>query len=78
MELTYYPDTDTLTIRFSTRISEETDEVLPGFYLDYDSEGKIVGIDIDNAGKVVDLAEILAAGFPQTCQIELRSESAIG
>jgi uncharacterized protein YuzE len=64
MKLTYYKDTDSLYIDLSSRPSAETREVSEGIALDYDSEGNIVGIDIDNASGKIDLKEVMLSRLP--------------
>jgi uncharacterized protein YuzE len=48
MKLSYHPDADSLYIDLSERPSVESREVSRGVVLDYDSSGRLVGIDIDN------------------------------
>lgn len=55
MKLNYYPETDSLYIDLSERTSVESREVSEGVVLDYDADGKLVGIDIDNASAKVEL-----------------------
>ena len=55
MKLNYYPDTDTLYIDLSEQTSVESREISEGIVLDYDADGNLVGIDIDNASEKVDL-----------------------
>ncbi len=52
MKLNYYPETDSLYIDLSSRSSKESVEVSEGIVLDYDEDGDITGIDIDNCIKV--------------------------
>lgn len=66
MKLSYYPETDSLYIELSQRPSVDSEEVAPGIVLDYDAEGKVVGIDIDNASKVSDLSVLEAVSLPLT------------
>ena len=49
MKLNYHADTDSLYIDLSERPSVESRKISEGIVLDYDSEGRLVGIDIDNA-----------------------------
>jgi len=65
MNLKYYEDTDSLYIDLSARPSAESREVSEGIVLDYDSDGNLVGIDIDNASRKLDLAEINLTSLPQ-------------
>jgi uncharacterized protein YuzE len=58
MKLNYYEETDSLYIDLSSKKSVDSKEVSEGVVLDYDGEGNIVGIDIDNASKKLDLKEI--------------------
>ncbi len=64
MKLNYYPDTDSLYIDLSEKPSTESREVSEGVVLDYDAEGNLVGIDIDNASKKVELKELSLKKLP--------------
>ena len=59
MRLNYYPDTDSLYIDLSEKTSADSVEISEGVVVDYDSEGNIVGIDIDNASKKIALKQLL-------------------
>jgi uncharacterized protein YuzE len=64
MKIAYYPDTDSMYIDLSLKDSVESKEVSPGVVLDYDSDGNITGIDIDNASKKLDLQELTLSKIP--------------
>ncbi len=64
MKFQYYPETDSLYIDLSKKISAESREIAEGVVLDFDSNGKLVGIDIDNASQVVDLSRLEAESLP--------------
>jgi len=64
MKLNYYPDTDSLYIDLSEKFSVESREISEGVVLDYDAEGNLVGIDIDNASKKVHLKELTLSKLP--------------
>ena len=64
MKLNYYRDTDSLYIDLSARPSADSREVSEGVVLDYDEEGNLVGIDIDNASRKLDLSELVARHIP--------------
>ncbi len=66
MKFHYYQDTDSLYIELSERVSSDSDEVAPGVVLDFDAEGRVVGIDIDHASTVVDLSKLEAESLPVT------------
>jgi len=64
MKLNYYPDTDSLYIDLSERLGTESREISEGVVLDYDAEGKLVGIDIDNASNKVELQKLILSRLP--------------
>ena len=64
MKLNYYPETDSLYIDLSEKTSMESKEISDGIILDYDAEGSLVGIDIDNASKKVQLKELILSRLP--------------
>jgi uncharacterized protein YuzE len=68
MKLTYYPDTDSLYIDLSEQPSVESQEISEGIVLDYDASGNLVGIDIDNASKKVQLKELTLSKLPTEIQ----------
>ena len=68
MKLNYYPDTDSLYIDLSERPSASTREISEGVALDYDAEGNLVGIDIDNASTKVERKELTLSKLPTDIQ----------
>ena len=64
MRLNYYPETDSLYIDLSEKPSIESKEISEGVVLDYDAQGNLVGIDIDNASKKVQLKELSLHKLP--------------
>ncbi len=64
MKLAYYPETDSLYIDLSEHPSVESREVSDGIVLDYDANGELVGIDIDNASRKVHLKRLVLSGMP--------------
>jgi uncharacterized protein YuzE len=64
MKLNYYPETDSLYIDLSEKPSVDSREISEGIVLDYDAEGNLVGIDIDNASKKVQLKELTLSRLP--------------
>jgi len=69
VKLNYYRDTDSLYIDLSARPSVETREVSEGVLLDYDEQGNLVGIDIDNASHKLDLSELVTSHLPLTASV---------
>jgi len=68
MKLNYYPETDSLYIDLSSKPSKESLEISEGIVLDYDGDGHITGIDIDNASHKIDLNEIILNKVPAQLQ----------
>jgi uncharacterized protein YuzE len=68
MKLNYYADTDSLYIDLAERPSVESREISEGVVLDYDAEGNLVGIDIDNASQKVDLKKLTLNKLPAVIQ----------
>ena len=68
MKLNYHPETDSLYIDLSERTSVESREISEGVVLDYDAKGNLVGIDIDNASKKVQLKELILSRLPGKIQ----------
>ena len=68
MKLNYYSDTDSLYIDLSEQPSVESREISEGIVLDYDAAGNLVGIDIDNASRRVDLKKLILNKLPAVIQ----------
>jgi uncharacterized protein YuzE len=64
MKFNYYPETDSLHIDLAERPSVESQEVAPGVVLDFDRDGRLVGIDIDQASTVVNLSRVETKSLP--------------
>jgi uncharacterized protein YuzE len=64
MKLNYFPETDSLYIDLAEQPSVESREISEGVVLDYDSRGNLVGIDIDNASRKVDLKRLVLSRLP--------------
>jgi uncharacterized protein YuzE len=62
--MNYYPETDSLYIDLSEKQSAESREVSEGIVLDYDAAGDLVGIDIDNASRKVQLQQLILSNLP--------------
>jgi uncharacterized protein YuzE len=64
MKLSYFPDTDSLYIDLAEEPSVESREISEGVVLDYNAEGRLVGIDIDEASKRVQLDKLVLSRLP--------------
>jgi uncharacterized protein YuzE len=68
MKLNYYSETDSLYIDLSEQRSVESREISEGVVLDYDAAGNLVGIDIDNASRKVELKKLTVNKLPAVIQ----------
>jgi uncharacterized protein YuzE len=64
MKLNYYKDTDSLYIDLSSKPSADSRPISEGIVLDYDADGNLVGIDIDNASRKIDMKEVILNKIP--------------
>ena len=64
MKLNYYPETDSLYIDMSEKPSVESKVISDGVVLDYDKDGNLAGIDLDNASLIVNLKELVLNRLP--------------
>ena len=64
MILQYYPESDMLYIKLVDGISSESEEVVPGIVLDFDEHNQVIGIEIEDAGKMVDLSRLELQALP--------------
>ena len=54
MKVTYDPEVDVIRILFREGVIAESDEDKPGVILDYDEQGRLVGLEILDASQRVD------------------------
>jgi uncharacterized protein YuzE len=64
MKISYHSDTDSLYIDLAEKASAESREISEGVVLDYDAEGNLVGIDLDNASRKVELKKLVLSKLP--------------
>ena len=55
MKLHYYPETDSLYVEFKSRPGADIIEDTDGLNVDLDADGEVVGFDIDQASRRLDL-----------------------
>lgn len=60
----YHSDTDMLYIKLAARVSLESVEVAPGIVLDYDDRNQVIGIEIEDASRLVDLSRLEVSSLP--------------
>lgn len=68
LKLSYFADTDALYIDLSEEPSVESREISEGVVLDYNAAGQLVGIDIDEASKPVQLDKLVLSQLPSTVE----------
>lgn len=59
--VTYRAEDDAAYVRLSRAVVHESEEVAPGIILDYDSDGRIVGLEILDARKHLAADALVAA-----------------
>ncbi len=64
MKLVYDSGTDSLYIDLVDRPSAESREVADGVVADFDSQGMLVGLDIEHASQRLDLSTLVAEDMP--------------
>jgi uncharacterized protein YuzE len=64
VKLHYYPETDSLYIELSAAQSIETRAISDTVNVDYGADGGVVGIDIDDASKQLDLSTLETSALP--------------
>ena len=64
MKVNYHSDPDSLYIDWPEATRVESREVSEGVVLDYDKNGNLVGIDIDNASRKVKLQPFTVSKLP--------------
>ncbi len=64
MKLKYFADTDSLNVDFRDQPSVASAKITTGVVVDYDADGRVVGIDIDNASHKLDLTRVVLRKLP--------------
>jgi uncharacterized protein YuzE len=70
MKLHYYPETDSLYIELKNTPGAETREIAEGLLVDFDAKGDVVGFDIDQASRKLDLSKIETIALPAASAAE--------
>jgi uncharacterized protein YuzE len=64
MKLFYDPETDSLYIDLNARPGADAREIADGLVVDFDAEGRPVGIDIQHASRNLDLSTLETQALP--------------
>ncbi len=60
----YYPDNDMLFIKLGNGTSTESEEIAPGVVLDFDDLNHLLGVEIEDASKLIDLSKLELRALP--------------
>ncbi|MCX7840305.1 MAG: DUF2283 domain-containing protein [Anaerolineae bacterium] len=60
----YYPESDMLYIKLADGVSIESEEIAPGVVLDFDANNRVLGIEIEDASKFIDLSRLELRAVP--------------
>ena len=61
MKVNYYPELTRFTSTYLPKLSVDSREVSDGVVLDYDAEGNLAGIDIDQASQKLEIKESIVS-----------------
>lgn len=64
MKIRYDKETDSLYIELVERPSVESREVAAGLVADFDAQGRVIGLDIEHASKMLDLTTLETDSMP--------------
>lgn len=60
----YYSDSDMLYIELADGISSESEKITPGVVLDLDEHHRVIGVEIEDASKFIDLSRLELRALP--------------
>ena len=64
MVFEYHPDSDMLYIKLAEGTSSESEEIAPGVVLDFDTQNHVIGVEIEDASKLIDLTRLELKAMP--------------
>lgn len=70
MKLHYYPETDSLYIELKDAPGAEAREIVAGLVVDLDANGEVVGFDIDQASRKLNLSKVETIALPAASAAE--------
>jgi uncharacterized protein YuzE len=77
MVFQYHPESDMLYIKLGEGTSIESEEVAPGIVLDFDHKNRVIGVEIEDASKTVDLSRLELKAIPLTSLVFTERASAL-
>ena len=60
----YHKETDMLYIKLASGVSIESEEVSPGVVLDYDDHNRVIGVEVEDASKFIDMSHLELTAMP--------------
>jgi len=60
----YHKESDMLYIKLADGNSTESEEIAPGVVLDFDASNRVVGVEIEDASKFIDLSRLELRALP--------------
>ena len=60
----YFAETDMLYIELVKGVATESEEVAPNIVLDFDETNRVIGIEIEDASRVIDLSNLELSALP--------------
>ena len=64
MTIEYDPESDMLYIKLTEGVSSDSEEIAPGVVLDFDEQNRVIGIEIEDASKLIDLSRLELRALP--------------
>lgn len=64
MKLSYFADTDTLYVELASGTASDGAEITEGVVADYDGQGRLLGLEIEQASKRIDVTRLETVGLP--------------
>jgi len=64
MIIRYFEEADMLHIELIKNVAIESEEVAANIVLDFDESGRVIGIEIEDASKMLDLANLELSSLP--------------
>ena len=64
MVFQYFPDTDMLYIELVKAVAVESEEVAPNIVLDFDKNNRVIGVEIEDASRLVDVSRLEISELP--------------
>jgi uncharacterized protein YuzE len=64
MVVRYFANADMLYLELAAGVAAESEEVAPNVVLDYDENGRVLGLEIEDASQIIDLTHLTLSALP--------------